>query len=309
MYLNLYISERHIQTEVFKMSDCNSNSSCSSCSSAAGCNTDEKKQHARKRLDDRLSKIKYKIMVMSGKGGVGKSTVSVSLASALHSLGYSVGILDADIHGPNIPKMFGLAQKGVQSGENGLVPFEAVDGLKVMSVGFLLENDSDAIIWRAPVKHGMIEQFISDVDWGDLDFIIIDLPPGTGDEPLSVAHTIGAVDGAVIVTTPQEVALLDSRKSVTFAHKLKIPVLGIVENMSGLVCPHCSGTVDLFKTGGGERMAAEMEVNFLGRVPIDPMVVIQGDTGKPYVLEVKDTPTANAFKEIALNVAKQTIAK
>lgn len=291
------------------MSDCNSGSSCSSCSSAAGCSTDEKKLHAKKKLDERLSKIKYKIMVMSGKGGVGKSTVSVSLASALHALGYSVGILDADIHGPNIPKMFGLTQKGVRSGENGLIPFEAAEGLKVMSVAFLLENDDDAIIWRAPVKHGMIEQFVSDVDWGDLDFIIIDLPPGTGDEPLSVAHIIGSVDGAVIVTTPQEVALLDSRKSVTFAHKLKIPVLGVVENMSGLVCPHCGETVDLFKSGGGEKAATEMNVNFLGRVPIDPMVVVQGDSGKPYVLEVKDTPTAQAFRKIAENVAKQTIAK
>jgi len=291
------------------MSDCNSGSSCSSCSSAAGCNTDEKQQHAKKRLDERLSKIKYKIMVMSGKGGVGKSTVSVSLASALHALGYSVGILDADIHGPNVPKMFGMTQKGVQSGENGLIPFEAAEGLKVMSVAFLLENDDDAIIWRAPVKHGMIEQFVSDVDWGELDFIIIDLPPGTGDEPLSVAHIIGGVDGAVIVTTPQEVALLDSRKSVTFARKLNIPILGIVENMSGMVCPHCGETVDLFKSGGGEKAANEMGVNFLGKVPIDPMVVVQGDSGKPYVLEVKDTPTALAFRKIAENVAKQTIAK
>jgi Mrp family chromosome partitioning ATPase len=258
-------------------------------------------------LQARLSKIKYKIMVMSGKGGVGKSTVSVSLASALNSLGFTVGIIDADIHGPNIPKMFGMTQKGVQSDENGLIPFEAAEGLKVMSVGFLLKNDDDAVIWRAPVKHGMIEQFMSEVNWGELDFLIIDLPPGTGDEPLSVAHIIGGVDGAVIVTTPQEVALLDSRKSVTFARKLKIPVYGIVENMSGMVCPHCGETVDLFKSGGGEKAAAEMGVNFLGRVPIDPMVVVQGDSGKPYVLEVTDTPTAAAFRAIAENILNQTV--
>lgn len=260
-------------------------------------------------LAARLSKIKYKVMVMSGKGGVGKSTVTVSLAAALNSLGYNVGILDADIHGPNIPKMFGMTQKGVQSGEDGLLPFEAADGLKVMSVGFLVPSDDDAVIWRAPVKHGMIEQFISDVDWGELDFLLIDLPPGTGDEPLSVAHIIGGVDGAVVVTTPQEVALLDSRKSVTFARKLNIPLLGIVENMSGMVCPHCGETVDLFKTGGGEQAAKEMEVNFLGRVPIDPMVVVQGDSGKPYVLEVTDTPTAQAFKGVAENVLEQTVKK
>ncbi|MGE4318528.1 MAG: P-loop NTPase [Deferribacterales bacterium] len=260
-------------------------------------------------MEDRLSKIKYKIMVMSGKGGVGKSTVAVSLAASLHALGYKVGILDADIHGPNVPKMFGLSASGVHSGPNGLIPFETEDGLKVMSVAFLLKNEDDAIIWRAPVKHGMIEQFVADVDWGDLDFIVIDLPPGTGDEPLSVAHIIGSVDGAVIVTTPQEVALLDSRKSVTFARKLNLPIMGIVENMSGLVCPHCGETVDLFKSGGGENAAKDMGVNFLGRVPIDPMVVVQGDSGKPYVLEVKDTPTAKAFIEIAKSVAKQTIAK
>jgi Mrp family chromosome partitioning ATPase len=275
------------------MSSCNSGSSCNSCSSSESCGTDEKKQHQQEMLKARLSKIKYKIMVMSGKGGVGKSTVSVSLASALHSLGCSVGILDADIHGPNIPKMFGLNQKGVLSDEEGLLPFETEDGLKVMSVGFLVKSDDDAVIWRAPVKHGMIEQFVSDVNWGELDFLIIDLPPGTGDEPLSVAHIIGEVDGAVIVTTPQEVALLDSRKSVTFARKLNLPVLG----------------VDLFKSGGGEKAAKEMEVNFLGRVPIDPMVVAQGDSGKPYVLEVTDTPTAKAFKSIAESVLAQTLKK
>lgn len=291
------------------MGSCNTGDSCNSCSSASSCGTDEKKEHAKKRLDDRLAKIKYKIMVMSGKGGVGKSTVSVSLAASLNALGYNVGILDADIHGPNVPKMFGLSAVGVHSGPNGLLPLEAKEGLKVMSVAFLLKNEDDAIIWRAPVKHGMIEQFVADVDWGELDFLIIDLPPGTGDEPLSVAHIIKGVDGAVIVTTPQEVALLDSRKSVTFARKLNIPILGMVENMSGLACPHCGEVIDLFKSGGGEKTAEEMEITFLGRVPIDPMVVVQGDSGKPYVLEVKDTPTAKAFIEIAKNVAKQTIGK
>jgi len=289
------------------MSSCNSDSSCSSCGSQSSCDTDAQKQHTQAMLQARLSKIKYKIMVMSGKGGVGKSTVSVSLASALHALGFSVGILDADIHGPNIPKMFGMKQKGVTQDEDGLIPFEAVEGLKVMSVGFLVRDDDDAVIWRAPVKHGMIEQFVSDVNWGELDFLIIDLPPGTGDEPLSVAHIINGVDGAVIVTTPQEVALLDSRKSVTFARKLNIPILGIVENMSGMSCPHCGELVDLFKSGGGEKAAGEMGVNFLGRIPLDPMVVMQGDSGKPYVLEVTDTPTAAAFKAVAENVIGQTI--
>ena len=291
------------------MSSCSSDGACNSCSSESNCSPDEKKLHTQAMLTARLSKIKYKIMVMSGKGGVGKSTVSVSLAATLNALGFSVGILDADIHGPNIPKMFGMTEKGVKSDENGMLPFEALEGLKVMSVGFLVRDDDDAVIWRAPVKHSMIEQFMSEVEWGELDFLIVDLPPGTGDEPLSVAHIIGKgqVDGSVIVTTPQEVALLDSRKSVTFSRKLDIPIYGIVENMSGMVCPHCNETVDLFKSGGGEKAAKEMDVNFLGRVPIDPMVVVQGDSGKPYVLEVKDTPTANAFKVIAENIISQTV--
>jgi Mrp family chromosome partitioning ATPase len=290
------------------MSSCNSgDSSCSSCGSASSCGTDEKQKHTDELIVKRLSKIKYKIMVMSGKGGVGKSTVSVNLAVGLNALGYTVGILDADIHGPNVPKMLGITHKGAMSNEDGIVPFEAMEGLKVMSVGFLIQNDDDALIWRAAIKHSMIQQFIADVSWGDLDFLIIDLPPGTGDEPLSVAHIIGSVDGSVIVTTPQDVALLDSRKSVTFSRKLNVPIYGIVENMSGFVCPHCGESIDLFKTGGGEKAAKELEVDFLGRVPIDPEVVQNGDSGKPYVLEHPDSPSSEALKNIALQIAKKTV--
>ena len=291
------------------MSDCNSASGCGSCPSAEKCAPNEQQAHTEKLVREKLSKIKHKIMVMSGKGGVGKSTVSVSLASALHDRGYKVGIIDADIHGPNIPKMFGIKDKGIKGTDEGMHPHEPKEGLKVMSVGFLVQNDDDAVIWRSPVKHGLIEQFVSEVLWGELDYLIIDLPPGTGDEPLSVAHTIKDVDGSVIVTTPQDVALLDSRKSVTFSNKLKVPVFGIVENMSGLICPHCAESIDLFKTGGGEKAAGELQVNFLGRVPIDPKVVEHGDAGNPYVIADKDSEVAKAFNRIAEQIETATIKK
>jgi Mrp family chromosome partitioning ATPase len=254
-------------------------------------------------LQKRLKEIRYRIMVMSGKGGVGKSTVTVNLAAALVQLGYKVGIIDADIHGPNIPKMLGVTDKGAKSGINGIIPFEPFENLSIMSIGTLLRDDDDAVIWRAPLKHSVIQQFLTDVDWGKLDFLLFDLPPGTGDEPLSVAHILKDIDGSVIVTTPQEVALLDSRKSVNFSKKLNIPVLGIVENMSGFVCPKCGEKIDIFKVGGGEKAAKELKVPFLGKIPLDPEVVAQGDIGKPYVFEKPHSEATKAF----LNVAKEVI--
>lgn len=244
---------------------------------------------------------------MSGKGGVGKSTVSVNLAAALASLGHKVGILDADIHGPNVPKMLGIKEKGVLSTSEGIIPFEPVANLKVMSVAFLLKSDDDAVIWRAPLKHSLIQQFITDVEWGDLDFLIIDLPPGTGDEPLSVAHIIEELDGSIIVTTPQEVALLDARKSVTFSQKINVEVLGIIENMSGFICPNCGEITEIFKTGGGEKAANELGVSFLGRIPLDPMVVIGGDSGTPYIVKDPESQVAKAFQQISQNIVKQLI--
>ncbi|UOD33857.1 Mrp/NBP35 family ATP-binding protein [Deferribacteraceae bacterium V6Fe1] len=288
---------------------CNTNSGCSSCSSTDSCDTSQKQNHTKLMIAQTLEKIKYKVMVMSGKGGVGKSTVSVNLASSLSKLGYKVGLIDADIHGPNIPKMFGIKEKGVLSTAEGIIPYEPIENLYIMSVGFLIRDDDDAVIWRAPLKHSLIEQFLSDVKWGELDFLLIDLPPGTGDEPLSVAHVIGDIDGSVIVTTPQEVALLDSRKSVTFSKKLNVPILGIVENMSGFVCPKCGERTDIFKTGGGEKAANELKVNFLGKIPLDPMVVMQGDSGKPYVIEYPNNEVTNSFRQISENIIKQLTSK
>lgn len=288
---------------------CNTSSGCSSCSSSDSCDTSQKQNHTKEMISQALEKIKYKVMIMSGKGGVGKSTVSVNLATSLCKLGYKVGLIDADIHGPNIPKMFGIKEKGVLSTAEGITPYEPLENLYIMSVGFLIRDDDDAVIWRAPLKHSLIEQFLSDVKWGELDFLLIDLPPGTGDEPLSVAHVIGDIDGSVIVTTPQEVALLDSRKSVTFSKKINVPILGIVENMSGFVCPKCGEKTDIFKTGGGEKAAFDLKVNFLGKIPIDPMVVMQGDSGKPYVIEYPNSEVTNSFRQISENIIRQLASK
>jgi Mrp family chromosome partitioning ATPase len=245
-----------------------------------------------------LAKIKHEIIVMSGKGGVGKSTVTVNLAVALAMRGFEVGILDADIHGPNIPKMLNIEDAQIQGDQEGLYPVIVPPHLKVMSTAFLLEDRDTPIVWRGPMKMGALRQFVADVKWGELDYLIVDLPPGTGDEPLTIAQLMPEADGAVIVTTPQDVALLDSRKSVTFARALKLPVLGIVENMSGLICPHCGKEIDLFKLGGGEKAAKEMGVPFLGRVPIDPSVVDSGDDGKPIVLSKRDSLATKAFEDI-----------
>jgi Mrp family chromosome partitioning ATPase len=238
-------------------------------------------------------------MVMSGKGGVGKSSVATNLAVALSQDGLNVGILDADIHGPNIPKMLGIEFQHVENFGKGMVPVEVFPNLKVISMAFFIGDRDNPVVWRGPLKHGVISQFLGEVEWGPLDFLVVDLPPGTGDEPLSVAHLIKNVDGAVIVTTPQDVALLDSRKAVTFSRILNIPVIGIVENMSGLICPHCHKEISLFKKGGGEKAARDMKVPFLGRIPIDPEMVTDCDRGMPFVMAHPDSEVTRALKEIA----------
>jgi Mrp family chromosome partitioning ATPase len=254
----------------------------------------------KKLADKTLAGVKNRIMVMSGKGGVGKSTIAVNLAAALSMRGYAAGILDADIHGPNVPKMLGIEDATLDGGPDGITPAEADLGghmLKVVSLAFMLQKDSP-VIWRSPLKVAAIQQFLYGVRWGRLDYLILDLPPGTGDEPLSIAQMIGEVTGAVIATTPQDVALLDSRRAVEFAKKLNIPVLGVVENMSGLTCPHCKKRISLFGGGGGEQAAKELGVPFLGRLPIDPQIVEDSDSGRPFVSAHKNSEAAKAFKEI-----------
>jgi ATP-binding protein involved in chromosome partitioning len=249
-----------------------------------------------------LSKIKHVIIIMSGKGGVGKSTVAANLAVALSMRGYETGLMDADIHGPNIPKMLKIEDAIITGDKDGLFPVIVPPHLKVISMAFLLQDRDTPVIWRGPMKMGAIKQFIGDVKWGELDYLIVDLPPGTGDEPLSIAQLIPNTDGSIIVTTPQEVALLDSRKSVNFSKSLKIPVLGIIENMSGLICPYCGNKIDLFKTGGGKTASEELDVPFLGEVPLDPNVVQSGDDGMPIVLYDSDSRASKAFLEIVERV-------
>ena len=278
---------------------CDKSSSCQACGSAGGCNPDEKEAHDLMRLESTMAQVKHKFMVLSGKGGVGKSSVTTNLAAALSREGFAVGVMDADIHGPNMPKMMGVEEGRLVGSAEGLHPIMTKSGVKVMSVAFLLRNRDDAIIWRGPLKHSLIKQFLSEVFWGPLDYLIVDLPPGTGDEALSTAHLIKNVDGAVIVTTPQDVALLDSRKCVNFCRQLKIPRIGVVENMSGFVCPHCQKEIDIFKVGGGEKTALEMGVPFLGRIPLEPGLVESTDAGIPYVTTHPESRVAEAFHHIS----------
>jgi len=248
----------------------------------------------RTELAERMGRIKHKILILSGKGGVGKSTIAVNLASAFALAGKRVGLLDADIHGPSIPHLLGIGGMKLRNREGSIIPVER-DGIKVVSIDFMLEDRDTALIWRGPLKMGVIKEFLKDVAWGSLDYLIIDCPPGTGDEPLSVAQLIEDVTGAIIVTTPQELAILDVRKAVSFCRKVNVPVLGVIENMSGFVCPKCGEATDIFKTGGGERMASEMGVPFLARIPLDPRVVKAGDKGESFLVRHSESETAKAF--------------
>jgi len=256
----------------------------------------EEQYQERLQLIRRISRIKHKIIVLSGKGGVGKSTVAVNLAWALSEENKQVGLLDIDIHGPSIPTLLNLEGHQVLSDGKSILPVEIGNNLKVMSIGFLLGSRDDAVIWRGPMKYKAISQFLRDVEWGYIDFLIVDSPPGTGDEPMSVVQLIGNANGGIIVTTPQHVAISDVRKCVTFCRQLRLPVLGVIENMSGFICPHCGKEIDIFRTGGGEIMAREMSVPFLGRIPIDPNIVISGDSGTPLINAFAESEAAKSFR-------------
>jgi len=257
--------------------------SCGGCAGAEGGPSKFQEMIEAEELKDRMGKIKHKILILSGKGGVGKSTIATNLAAALSKAGKAVGLLDVDFHGPSIPTLLHLEGEHVYQTEEGLIPVESSLGMKVMSVGFFLRDQDDAVVWRGPMKIGFLKQLLKDVIWGEQDYLVIDFPPGTGDEPLSITQMIPECDGAVIVTTPQDLALNDVRKSINFCRRVNIPVLGVIENLSGFTCPHCQNAVDLFKKGGGETMAQKMEVPFLGRIPIDQRIVEASDSGEPYV--------------------------
>jgi len=249
-------------------------------------------------IDENIREIDHKILVMSGKGGVGKSSVAANIAVGLSMKGKQVGLMDIDIHGPSIPKLVGLDEATLMHSEDGLLPIEYSQNLRVMSIGFLIRDRKDADIWRAPLKHSLIKQFLTEVNWGGLDYLIVDCPPGTGDELISITQLLDGADGAVIVTTPQDVALSDVIKSISFCRQVNLPIIGVVENMSGFVCPGCGTTVDIFKSGGGEKMAAEMGVPFLGKIPIDPGMVEHGDDGKPLLQYAAESKTAVAFETV-----------
>lgn len=252
----------------------------------------------RQMLQSRLCRIRHKVVVLSGKGGVGKSTVAVNMAAALAKAGKRVGLLDIDIHGPSVPTMLGLAHTHLTTGPDDELQPATVADLKVVSAGFFLRSQDDALIWRGPLKMGIIKQFLKDVAWGDLDYLIIDSPPGTGDEPLSICQLIDNLDGAVIVTTPQKVAIVDVRKSITFCRQLKLPVLGVVENMNGFACPVCGEVTAIFGVGGGRRTATDMKVPFLGSVPIDPEIAQACDNGHAYVDRYATSITATIMNDI-----------
>ncbi|HZD42888.1 MAG TPA: Mrp/NBP35 family ATP-binding protein, partial [Methanomicrobiales archaeon] len=249
--------------------------------------------------------VKHVILVLSGKGGVGKSTVAVNLATALSNHGYKVGLADLDIHGPNIPSMLGVEKEQLGVLGNKIEPIRVTGNLAVISMAFLLPRQDVTIIWRGPMKMAAIRQFLEDVDWEDLDYLIVDLPPGTGDEALSIIQLAPHITGAVIVTTPQDVATIDARKAVRFIQKMDLKVLGIIENMSGMVCPHCGKDIDLFGRGGGKRAADELEVPFLGTIPVDPEMRKAADEGRPFIIRRgTDNPTWKAVDQVMENLVK-----
>jgi len=258
-------------------------------------------QEQEKRIKIRMAKIKHKLVILSGKGGVGKSTITANLAIALARKGHKVGVLDIDIHGPSIPKILGVRGQGLTTGRLeglGISPAKGPLDTKVISMDFLLPSDETPVIWRGPMKMGAIRQFLADVAWGNLDFLLVDVPPGTGDEPLSLMQLLPGIDGVIIVTAPSEVSQIVVKRAVGFTRELHVPVLGIVENMSGFVCPKCGAEVDIFGSGGGQKIAGELEVPFLDRIPIDSKICEDSDRGTPFIVEHAETPAAKAFMRV-----------
>jgi len=285
------------------MADACQSSSCASKGKTCG-SPDAAKSQQDLAITRSLSMIRYKILVMSGKGGVGKSTVATNLALGLANRGHKVGLMDVDLHGPDICRMLNLTdslQSSPPKGGGQIPPMRYNDKLSVISLEYLMADRDDPIIWRGPLKVAAIRQFIADIAWGELDYLTIDAPPGTGDEPLTVAQLIKDAQ-AIVVTTPQEVALADVRKSINFCRHVKMHILGVVENMSGFVCPHCQETVEIFKAGGGQKTASAFGLTLLGKIPMDPKVVIGGDAGTPYLSSQADSPAVVAFQGVVAQV-------
>lgn len=286
------------------MSECNSCQD-TSCSVKQPGNPQDQQQQMKQALAQRLCTVQHKIVVMSGKGGVGKSTTAVNLALALAGQGKRVGLLDIDLHGPSVPTMLGLQQQRPNVDDEGIQPL-TVAGLKVMSIGLILPDEGAPTIMRGPMKHGAIQQLLADVAWGELDYLLLDCPPGTGDEPLSAVQLLGKNSAAVVVTTPQDVALVDVEKSLSFCRQLRLPVIGLVENMSGFVCPHCGEESALFKQGGAHKLAEKTGVTVLAQIPFEPQVVAAGDSGQPHLLSHPEAAGSQALMQVAQAVIAYT---
>ena len=267
----------------------------------------EEKARQADQIKQRMSKIKHKIAIISGKGGVGKSLVTVNLAIGLARNGRKgkISILDADLTGPCIPKMLGLKGMKMEMGPGGILPAKGSEDIGVVSMDFLLPSDDAPVIWRGPLKMGAIRQFLEEVAWGDLDFLLVDLPPGTGDESLSILQLLPEMDGVIIVTIPSEVSQAVVKKAVTFARKMNVPILGIVENMSGMVCPHCGELIDVFSKGGGAKVSGEMNVELLGSIPLDPQIAADSDEGVPFIVKHPDSLASKEFTQIIKKIEKK----
>ena len=282
------------------MSDHECNGDCDHCAHAA----EERQDAADCRIRHNLAGVRNSVVVLSGKGGVGKSTVAANLAAALALAGRRVGLLDVDVHGPSITEMLGLRGATLMATEQGEIQPVDAGGVKVMSVGLAVPDPDAAIIWRGPMKLGVIQQFLSQVDWGELDYLIVDAPPGTGDEPLTVCQSLPDPLGAVVVTTPQKVAAADVARSLSFCEQLSFPIVGIVENMSGFVCPHCGERVEVFSSGAADELAAKYGAPVLGRIPLDPAVCASGDAGVPFMRSAAGSPVGQAFAQIVAALEK-----
>ena len=264
----------------------------------------DKNEHNRWLVNKRMNEIKHKLIIGSNKGGVGKSTVTTNLAIALQESGYSVGLADADLHGPNIPKLLQAENVRLKSTDVGIDPYETSNGLKVASLGFLIEDPNMHIAWRDAVKYDFIIELLGNINWGPLDYLLFDLPPGTGNEQITIIDFIGEVDGAVVVTTPQDLAILDARKMISFSRDSNVPIVGVIENMSTMACPHCAKDIDVFKKGGGQKLAEELVLPYLGSIPLDGEIVANSDSGQPVVLSRPDSVAAKAFMKLAENCHK-----
>jgi ATP-binding protein involved in chromosome partitioning len=270
-------------------------------------NPREQREREQELIKLRMGKIKHKIAIISGKGGVGKSLVTVNLAALLAKDGREgkVAIFDADLTGPCVPKMMGLKDEKLMAGPPGIFPAVGAEGVKVISMALFLPSEDSPVIWRGPLKMGAIRQFLGEVAWGPLDYLLVDLPPGTGDESLSVLQLLPEMDGVVIVTIPSEVSQSVVKKAITFARKMGVPIFGVIENMSGMICPHCGETIEVFSKGGGERVAKEMDVEFLGSIPLDPKISADSDEGTPFILRHPDSPASKEFMRIVEKIEEK----